>query len=118
MEFYRKCLGGHLILQTLGDSAETGLLPPAMKASVLRACLKNETMVLLGTDMVGDEGLVRGNAVSLLLQSSSDEEIRRIYQNLAKNGIPTHPLASTQDGGLFGGLTDRYGNRWLFHCTK
>jgi PhnB protein len=29
--------------------------------------------------------------------------------------MKTHPIENTFWGDLFGGITDKYGNHWLFH---
>jgi PhnB protein len=68
--------------------------------------------------MVGDNGLVRGNSVSLMLNCSSEEEIKECYQKLSAGGQQTHPLELTFWGALFGNLTDKYGNHWLLHYQK
>ena len=116
MEFYRECLGGELRFQSLEESPGTENLPPPLKKFVVQAWLKNDFMLLMGTDMVGDDGLIRGNAVSILLDSPDEQEIRTYYSRLAHLGKATHPMKVTPGGHLFGGLTDRYGNHWLFRC--
>jgi PhnB protein len=68
--------------------------------------------------MVGDNALVRGNAVSLMLNCSSEEEIKECYLKLSAGGQQTHPLELTFWGALFGNLTDKYGNHWLLHYQK
>lgn len=118
MEFYRECLGGELRFQTLEESPDADTLPPHLKKFVVQAWLKNEFMLLMGTDMVGDDGLTRGNAISILLDSPDEKEIQIFYNRLASRGKATHPLKPAAEGHLFGGLTDRYGNQWLFRCNK
>lgn len=118
MTFYKKCLGGKLTLQTVGESPLAGKMPPQMKESILHATLTRDGLVLTGSDMVSEKGLIKGNAVSLLLNCSSEEEIRTSYSNLSAGGQATHPLEDTFWGTLFGDLTDKYGNHWLLHFDK
>lgn len=115
MEFYHRCLGGELYFQTLGDSPRPETLPMHMSEFILHASLKKEKLVLMGSDMV-DEELLRGNSVSIFLDCDDEKLIRHYYQNLVIGGKATHPLDQTHWGDLFGGLTDKYGNNWLFHC--
>lgn len=115
MTFYQKCLGGQLSFQTLGESPMADQFPRKMKDCILHSSLHRYDWVLMGTDMVGEEGLVMGNAISLLIECSSEKEMRDLYEMLAENGQPTHPIDATFWGALFGGLTDKYGNDWLFH---
>lgn len=117
MEFYQGCLGGELYFQTVGDSPKTEKLPKHMKKYVVQASLEKDSLVLMGTDMA-DEELHRGNSVSILLNCNDEERINTYYQNLEVDGKATHPLQETHWGELFGGLTDKFGNHWLFHCKK
>lgn len=117
MEFYRDCLGGELHFQTLGESPKTEKLPKQMKAYIVQAFLKKDNLVLMGTDMT-DEVVLQGNSVSILLDCQEEDQIKTYYQNLKAGGKTTHPLQKTHWGDLFGGLTDKYGNQWLFHCKQ
>jgi PhnB protein len=117
MKFYQQCLGGELHFQTLGESPVTEKLSENMKAYIVRASLKKDNMVLMGTDMV-DEQLIPGNSVSVLLECNNEDQIRTYYQNLRVGGKATHPIQKSHWGDLFGGLTDKYGNHWLFHCKE
>ena len=118
MMFYKECLGGELTLQTIGESPLAGELPAQMKPYILHSMLARGALVLMGSDMVGEQGLRRGNAVSLLLRCSSEEETRDFYSKLSSGGQATYPLENTFWGALFGGLTDKYGNSWLLHCEE
>ena len=90
-------------------------LPPEAQAFILHASLTNGALTILASDMVAERGLEVGNAVSLMLDCSSEEEIRRLYYLLSDGGQRTHPLEQTFWGALFGNLTDKYGNHWLLH---
>lgn len=118
MHFYQQCLGGQLNFQTIGESPLAGKMPTQMKNAILHATLINEAMVLMASDMVGDHGINLGNSVSLLLDCSSELEIKNCYSNLSAGGEQTHPLEVTFWGALFGDLKDKYGNHWLLHFQK
>jgi PhnB protein len=118
MTFYKKCLGGELSFQTIGESPLATRMPAKMKDSILHATLSRDGMVLMGSDMVGDKGLIKGTAVSLLLNCSSEEETRSTYEMLAEDGEASHPLEISFWGALFGDLTDKFGNHWLLHFDK
>ena len=118
MTFYQQCLGGELFLQPIGTSPMSEMMPPEMKDSILHATLTHGNVIIMGSDMVGENGLVRGNAMSMMLNCSSEIEIREVYDQLASEGDATHPLENTFWGALFGGLTDKFGNRWLLNFDK
>lgn len=118
MNFYKKCLGGELAFQTIGESPLAKKMPKAMKDFILHATLTKNNMVLMGSDMVPGSGLVKGNAVSMSLICSSEKEIKTLYKKLSEGGQPTHPLENTFFGGMLGDLTDKYGNNWLLHYQE
>jgi len=45
----------------------------------------------MGTDMVGRNGLVKGNAVSLSLECTSEKEMEECYSKLSVEGVENHP---------------------------
>ena len=118
MVFYKKCLGGELSLQTIGESPLSETMPAKMKKCILHAVLSNKEFVLMGTDMVSESGLLKGNTVSLVLTCSSEKEIRECYKKLSQGGEQTHPLENTFWNALFGGLTDKYGNTWILNYNR
>jgi len=118
MTFYKECLGGELVLQTIGESPLADKMPVQMKECILHSTLTKEGIVLMASDMVSEKGLVKGNSVSLMLNCSSEEEIKTFYSRLTDGGQATHPLENTFWGALFGDLTDKYGNHWLLHFDR
>lgn len=115
MEFYRECLGGDLHLQTIADSPMADQLPEKMKDCILHSWLQKGQFMLMATDMIGEQGLIKGNSVSVLIQCSSEEEIRKLYHKLSAGGQPTHPIENTFWGAMFGTLTDQYGHHWMLN---
>lgn len=115
MGFYKDCIGGELTLQTIGDSPLAEKMPADMKAYILHGTLSRDKLVLMGSDMVGDKGLNKGNNVSMVLDCDSEEEIRACYERLSEGGEATHPLEVSFWGALFGDLEDKFGNHWLLN---
>lgn len=118
MLFYQYCLGGQLSFQTIGASPLSEKMPAAMRDCIVQAVLSNNGLVLMATDLVSDKGLIRGNAVSLTLSCSSEEEIQNCYAKLCKGGAASHPLTNNFRGVLFGDLQDKYGNHWILHYRQ
>jgi PhnB protein len=118
MTFYQQCLGGELVFQTIGASPLSEKLPKKMRDLILHSALTNGKLVLMGSDMAPETGLIRGNAVSLVLNSGDKKEIKEWYKKLSAGGQATHPLQPNFWGALFGGLTDKYGNHWLLNCEE
>lgn len=118
MTFYKECLGGELSFQTIGESPLSEKMSAKMKRCIVHATLKNDKLVLIGSDMVCEKGLLKGNAISMMLNCSSEKEIKISYKKLSQGGEKTHPLEETFWGAVFGGLTDKYGNHWLLNYTR
>lgn len=118
MHFYKDCLGGELTLQTIGESPLADKMPVAMKECILHATLTNGSLILMGSDMVGEKGLQKGNAVSMAINCSSEEEIQSFYEKLSAGGTKDHALEQSFWGATFGDLTDKYGNHWLLNYEK
>ena len=118
MNFYKDCLGGELNLQSIGESPLADKMPAQMKDCIVHATLTNNNLILMGSDMVGEQGLVKGNNVSLAINCSSEKEIETFYEKLSAAGNKDHALEQSFWGATFGDLTDKYGNHWLLHYEK
>ncbi|WP_316795246.1 VOC family protein [Pedobacter agri] len=118
MRFYHNCLGGELSMQSIGESPMANNMPQIMADKILHAVLTSDEIIIMGTDMVVDTGLIKGNAVSLMLNCDSEEETKAYYEKLSKGGKSVNPLQKTFWGALFGDLIDRFGNTWLINYDK
>lgn len=118
MTFYKDCLGGELMLQTVGKSPLSEHMPSQMQACILHSTLTTEGFLLMGSDMTPETGLIKGNAVSLMLNCSSEVEINTLFKTLSEGGTVQHPLETTFWGALFGDLADKFGNNWILNFSK
>ena len=118
MTFYQECLGGELNFQTIGESPLADQMPPQMKECILHSTLTTEDFVIMGSDMTPETGLVKGNAVSLMLNCSNETDIRMSFDKLSDGGTVKHQLENAFWGALFGNLTDKYGNNWILNSDK
>lgn len=113
MNFYRKCFGGELSMQTVEGSAVESECPAAMKHHILHATLQNNELFLMGSDMVRPGGFIRGNTIALSLSCRSAREISKFFSSLSKGGEIIHPLRAEHQGATFGVFTDRFGISWM-----
>ena len=118
MTFYKNCLGGDLSFQTVGDSPLSAKMPGRMKDCILHATLTKGTLVLMGSDMVAGQRLIKGNNVMLSLNCSSETEVKTFYKQLSEGGVANHQLEESFWGALFGDLTDKFGNYWILNFNK
>ena len=117
MTFYKDCLGGELTLMPVAGSPLAGQMPPDAGQTILHSCLTRGDLVLMATDM-GRGERVNGNAVSLMLNCSSPEEIQTLFAALSSGGEVTCPLGQEFWGATFGHLTDKYGMNWMLNYDK
>lgn len=117
MTFYQECLGGDLSMQAVGGSPMEKQMPLHDRHKILHASLTRGAMVLLGSDISGSGGLVKGNTVSLSLHCTSEEEIKTFFTKLSSGGQVAHPLHEFF-AGTMGALTDKYEKDWLLYYEK
>src|SRR5215213_4835204 len=114
MSFYQDCLGGELKRQTVGGSPMESQMPAGEKDKILHASLTKGELVLLGSDIVGAEGLINGNTISLSLHCNSEAEITTFFSKLSDGGHVAHPLHDFFAGKM-GALTDKFERDWLLY---
>ncbi len=119
MTFYKESLDAELSMQTIGESAVANHMPTEAQSNIVHARLvKNGSVVLLGSDMVGPEGFVKGNTITLFLECSSEEEIHTLFTKLSSDANVTYPVSTEFWGGLYGTLTDKFGINWMVSYDK
>lgn len=118
MAFYKKCLGGELIMQTVGESPMANKLPMEMKAYILHCTLVTKGFIIMGSDMTPETNLIKGNNNALMLKCDSEKEIISFFKSLSAGGQVRSPLETTFWGTLFGEFTDRFGNHWILSFAK
>ena len=115
MTFYKECLGAELNMQTVEGSPIEAQCPTAMKHQILHASLVKDELLLMGSDMPGSEGFIKGNTIALSLNCSTEEEINIFFSNLSSGGKIIHPLRVEFWGAIFGVFTDKFGIRWMLN---
>ena len=74
MSFYKACLGGALILQAVEDSQMADRMRQKHDAR---------------------KGLLKGNATSIMLNCSTEAEVRELFDALSEKGKIHHPIKTT-----------------------
>lgn len=119
MTFYQHCLGGGLSLTTVAESPMAKQMPAELQQQIMHSNLNRGNMTLQGSDMVGPEGLTKGNSFALTLECETEEELRSTFSKLSEGGGKIlFPISPSFWGGLYGQLIDRYGNAWMVNFQK
>lgn len=116
MTFYKDCLGGELALNTVAGSPMESVMPATMKNLILHAALNTGPATIMGSDMVGLDGVSAGNNATTCVVCESQAEIETTFAKMAEGGIIKLPL-SQQPFGMYGDLVDRFGHAWMFQFT-
>ncbi len=117
MIFYKDCFGGELNMQTVGGSPMKDQFPSDAQNNILHANLTNDSLTLQGSDLNGQEQLVRGNTISLSVSCISKREITTLFKKLSSGGRVAHPLHEFF-AGMMGTLTDKFEKDWILYCEK
>jgi len=112
MSFYKNCLGGELILNTVGDSPLAAQMPAARHDEIIHSMLSSGRVVLMASDMATDDGDRPGNNVSLCLICDSTAEMDKLFSGLTEGGRVRRP-PKEEFFGRFAALTDRFGLNWM-----
>jgi PhnB protein len=118
MSFYKKCLGGDLSFQTLADSPYAEEMPGPYKQCIVHATLIKDNLILMASDLPYEQGLIKGNSISLMLHCNNESEIIEFYEKLSEGGIKIQFLSKTYWGALAGNLIDKFGNHWMLHFQE
>jgi PhnB protein len=118
LTFYRDCFEGDLEMQKIGESPMAAQLPSEKGPLILHGALsKNGTVLLMGSDMIGN-ALHPGNSIHLCLNCSTDQEITSLFNRLSAGGQVKTPLHQSFWGATYGELRDKFGMDWMLNFTR
>ncbi len=119
MVFYKEHLGGELTLNTIGGSPIEAECPAGMKDNIMHSTLERDgSALVMGSDMTGPGGLIKGNNMSISISCSSEEEINRLYNAFSEGGKIECALMDSFWGSRFAFVVDKFGIGWMFNYEK
>lgn len=118
MNFYKECLGGKLILQTVGESPEMAAqMPPQMKDCILHSMLVSDGITIMASDL-NREKRVEGNTIYLCINCNSEDEFQSFFSKLSAGGSVIQEPADMPWGAKYGELVDKYEKKWMFNFQQ
>lgn len=87
-------------------------LPEEAKQLVMNTSLNINGSTIMFSDVLPDMSFTKGNNISIVLNSSSMDEIKSIFTKLSENGKIDMELQETFWSKLYGTLTDQFGITW------
>jgi PhnB protein len=114
--FYKSVFGGEFgNLQRFGDNEFDG--PPmddVDKEKIMHVSLESDLGTLMGNDHMDFMGpFEEGNNIALSLHPESEEQAKKLFEGLSKDGTVIMPLEKAPWGALFGILIDPFGIKWM-----
>ena len=114
--FYKSIFGGEFLdFQRFNEVPSDAQLPVIESDMIMHVSLPigNGTL-LMGSDRPASMGPVTiGNNVHVSIQTSSDEETDRLFNDLSAGGQVSMHLQETFWGARFGMLIDKFGIQWM-----
>lgn len=117
--FYKSVFGGEFsYIGRYKEMPSEQPIPDSEKEKIMHVSLPiGGDTVLMGADSSELFGHVIkfGDNMSILVNTKTEEEARRIFDSLSKGGNIIMPLEKTFWGALFGHFTDKFGIFWMIN---
>ena len=116
MTFYKKVLGGEfLIFQQFKDVPGAEKMPVENQERFIHISLQvSPSITIMASDTMGPvEDLTIGNNFHICLNTDSEKETDKLFEELSKNGTVEMPLNKTFWGAYFGMCRDKFGVQWM-----
>jgi len=117
--FYRSVFGGEIsAINRFKEMPGSEKLTEEDRQKVMHISLPlNESFTLMGSDMIQSLGrkMEVGNHVTLSLSPKTEQDAKRIFERLSRDGEVTMPIQKTFWNALYGMVTDKYGVPWMIN---
>lgn len=110
MTFYKECFGGELSFNTVKGSPMEQFMKPEEGEKILHSSLISGDLKLFASEMTKPSST--GDSIFLWLNCNSENDIKRLFENLSRGGTVTAPLQPAYWGASFGAVTDKFGISW------
>lgn len=121
MKFYRKVFGGEFLTFTRFKDIPGGekMAPEDQEKFVHINLAVGKGLNIMATDMpAAKEHIVFGNSYHICINTDSEEETDRIFNELSEGGKIEMPLNRTFWGAYFGMLRDKFEVQWMINHQK
>lgn len=115
--FYKSVFGGGFTyMGRFKDMPSETEMPESEKEKIMHVSLPiSKETVLMGSDSL--QGYCQetgtGSNITISINTESEEEAFKIFNDLSAGGKVTMPLEKTFWGALFGMFTDKFGISWM-----
>ena len=118
IEFYKGALRAKVEATTrFGDMDKS--CPEALRNRIMHAVLRvGSALIFLSDGSPEDKAPEAGGGVSIALDISDVDELRRVFDALSAGGQVVAPVMDAPWGAWFAALNDKFKINWMLNCTK
>lgn len=87
--------------------------PTGMQNQIMHSMLISDGMMLMASDMIGPDGFIPGNDITLSIGGGGVTETETLFNKLAAGGQIAEPFREMPWGAKFGAIADKFGKRWM-----
>ena len=118
IEFYQSALRAKLEGSTrFGDMDKS--CPEALRNRIMHAVLRvGSALIFLSDGSPEDKPPAAGGGVSIALDFSDADELRRVFDALSAGGTVVAPVMDAPWGAWFAALNDKFEINWMLNCAK
>jgi PhnB protein len=118
--FYKSVFGGEFIhLKRMKDMQGANPMSAEEGEKILHAALPIGGSVLMGMDMPQGRGPINaGNNFMVTLDTGSEEETTRLFNQLSESGSVMMPPDHQFWGAFFAMFTDQFGIQWMLSYVR
>lgn len=118
MEFYCRCLGGKLQLQSIQETNQQPMMPKIMRQKIVMATLEYSGGILTASDLCPENFQKNSANMQLLLNCSSKTELYTLFSLLTENALAETSPVTNEAGALQAYISDAFGIQWLLHFQE
>lgn len=111
MQYYQSIFGGEIKNVQMADEVE---MFKGHEGKCLHAELHIGEHVIHFSDIFGP--MTKGDNIKITIECDTEDEIRKVYDSLKKDGQAILELQKTFWGALHANVTDKYGIGWILNC--
>ncbi len=117
LTLYQRVLGGEItaMMKVKGSPAEEHY-GPAGANDVLHACLTLEGCDIMASD-APKQFYSKPQGAHICITLDDETEAERIFNALSEGGEITMPFEATFFAKKYAMFNDRFGTRWMIHCS-
>lgn len=120
-DFYKSVFGGEFqFLGRYGDIPTTDEIPESEKNKIMHISLPIKNIILMGADVSDllDTAVKYGNNNTMSITTITEEETRRLFEELSADGTVILPLEETFWARLYASFIDKFGVSWIINYVE